>query len=506
MQSNVLEYFVKTRRAYSKKVAVVDAHGQWTFEELDTRAHAIAGAIGSRTSLTSNPIAIYLPKSKEAVAAILGTLISGNCYAPLDTKAPVLRISSIIDHLAPSAIISTRELSRVLVANGCDLSRIIVIEDVGTESRDCQEFWRRCIDTDPVYIIHTSGSTGRPKGVVISHRGVIDYIDWAIDCFLIDQSCVIGNQAPLIFDNSTLDLYLCFACGATLCLIPEELFLFPVRLMEYVSTHSINFIFWVPSVLVNVANMGVLDMTATLKLERILFAGEVMPAKQLNIWRRRIPGAVFANLYGPTEITVDCTYYVVSRELRDDEPVPIGRACRNTGILILNDSDLICKQGEKGELCVRGSSVALGYWNDPEKTALSFVQNPLNRWYPEVIYRTGDIVYENKNGELLYVGRKDFQVKHMGYRIELGEIEHFALQVAGIKLACVLYEQERKQIALFYEADKELDAAFIRTEIGKHLPKYMWPTIFQRFSELPHTPNGKVDRQRLAELCGREHE
>ena len=506
MQVNVLEYFIKSCQTYHERVAVVDARGSWTFGELDRHSRALARAIERRTTLINTPIAIYLSKSREAVAAILAALFSGNCYAPLDVKAPITRIKSIIDHLTPSVIVSTRELSRVLIASGWDPSKIIMIEDMEAESEDRQNIWHRCIDTDPAYIIHTSGSTGRPKGVVISHRGVIDYIDWAIETFSVDKNCVIGNQAPLVFDNSTLDLYLCFARGATLYLIPEELFSFPVRLMEYISGNSINFIFWVPSVLVNVANAGVLDKTPNLKLEKILFAGEVMPAMQLNVWRRRLPLAVFANLYGPTEITVDCTYYVVSRNLRDDEPVPIGRACRNTGILILNEADLPCAQLEKGELCVRGSSVALGYWNDPEKTALSFVQNPLHKRYPEVIYRTGDIVYANKEGEIIYVGRKDFQVKHMGYRIELGEIEHFALQVAGIRAACVLYERNRKQIALLYEADHELDAGFIRTEMGKHLPKYMWPTIIKHMIGLPHTPNGKVDRQRLAELCGSEHE
>jgi D-alanine--poly(phosphoribitol) ligase subunit 1 len=371
------------------------------------------------------------------------------------------------------------------------------LDEARSSSGMAPDAWRKLIDTDPVYVIHTSGSTGRPKGVTITHRGVIDYIDWARECFAIDENSVVGNQAPLIFDNSTLDLYLCFACGATLHLIPEELFLFPIRLLEYLAQKSVNFIFWVPSVMIAVADKQILDRVTDLRLEKILFAGEVMPAKHLNVWRSRFPKALFANLYGPTEITVDCAYYVVERELSDDEPVPIGRACRNTEILILNAENQLCKTGERGELCVRGSSLASGYWNDPVQTGAAFVQNPLNRRYPELIYRTGDLVYRNEREEIIFVGRKDFQVKHMGYRIELGDIEHFALRVSGIRNGCVLYHLGKKQIVLVYEAETDVDPAFVRSELTRNLPKYMCPTEFRRLRQLPTTANGKIDRQQL---------
>jgi acyl-coenzyme A synthetase/AMP-(fatty) acid ligase len=223
-----------------------------------------------------------------------------------------------------------------------------------------------------------------------------------------------------------------------------------------------------------------------------------MPAKQLNIWRRHFPDAIFANLYGPTEITVDCTYYVVSRDLQDEEAVPIGMACRNTGILILDEENRLCPAGKRCELCVRGTSLAHGYWNDPAQTAIAFVQNPLNPHYPERIYRTGDIVYENERGEIIFVGRKDFQIKHLGYRIELGDIENSALQVPGIRNACVLYHQKKKEIVLVYEAEADIAPVVIRGEFGRNLPKYMWPTTFQRLPELPRNQNGKIDRQRLS--------
>jgi D-alanine--poly(phosphoribitol) ligase subunit 1 len=497
MQVNVLEYFLKTVERWPSKLAVADGQQEWSFEGLKRRAGTIARQIVTRTRATNQPIAIYVPKSNEAIAAFLGVLLSGNCYAPLDIKAPLGRIQAILGQLEPSLILTTKELGAQLQNAGTDPLRILILDGAQDDEGIIPDNWRQLIDTDPVYIIHTSGSTGTPKGVVVTHRGVIDYIDWARDTFKIDEHCVIGNQAPLIFDNSTLDLYLCFACGATLHLTPEELFLFPVRLLEYLAEKSINFIFWVPSIMVAVADKKVLELVKKLNLEKILFAGEVMPAKHLNVWRVRFPGALFANLYGPTEITVDCTYYIVDRDLGDDEPVPIGRPCRNSDILILNEQNQPCQAGERGELCVRGSSLASGYWNAPTQTAAAFVQNPLNRHHPELIYRTGDLVYKNERDEIIYVGRKDFQIKHMGYRIELGDIEHFVLQVSGIRNGCVLYHFGKKEIVLVYEADSDIDPAFIRSELGRNVPKYMWPTDFRRLSGLPRTVNGKIDRQQL---------
>src|SRR5438876_2589870 len=431
MQINVLEYFSCTCKRFPERVAVADGTESWTFAKLRSRARSIAGQIVQRTGLTNRPVAIYVPKNNDAVAALLAVLFSGNCYAPIDTKAPASRLQGIIEHLDPVCILTTKTLGAVLAGIGVDPALLIMLDEPLEELASLPERWAQQIDTDPAYIIHTSGSTGRPKGVVISHRGVIDYIDWAIECFGIDESCVIASQAPFIFDNSTLDLYLCFATGARLHLVPEELYLFPLRLMEHLQRESVTFIFWVPSIMVSVANSGVLNKLPDLRLKKILFAGEVMPAKQLNIWRSRFPDALFANLYGPTEITVDCTYYVVDRDLEDNEPVPIGKACCNTDILVLNESNELCKVGEKGELCVRGTSLALGYWNQPKQTAAAFVQNPLNRQFPELIYRTGDLVCQNEHGEIVFIGRKDSQIKHLGYRIELGDIEHFALQVPG---------------------------------------------------------------------------
>lgn len=230
----------------------------------------------------------------------------------------------------------------------------------------------------------------------------------------------------------------------------------------------------------------------------IWFAGEVFPTKQFNYWRRYLPQAMFVNLYGPTEITVDCTYYVVDRELRDDEPIPIGKPCRNTDIIILNRENNLVGPGEEGELCVRGSSLAMGYYNNQEKTVMAFVQNPLNTAYPELIYRTGDIVYINEREEIVYKGRNDSLIKHMGKRIELGEIEHVIINsLQLVKNGCAVYDYEKREIVFFYESSEPLETAILRREIGKQLPRYMIPSRFVHMAQLPRNTNGKIDRLKL---------
>ena len=500
MQINVIDYFEKgALLKCPEKTAVKDRGSTLTFSQIGRFAKNCAELIRKMSDATGRPVAVFLPKSAQSIVADLGILYSGNAYANLDVKSPRVRLKGMLENLNPSVIVTCAQCAGVL----CDLEisrdRLLFIEQaMGSETLyDNATLLKRLdsiIDTDPYCFIHTSGSTGTPKGVALNHRSTIDFADWAFDRLELDGSEVMGSLAPIVFDAYTLEFCTMLAKGATLIVVPENLAAFPIKLVEFIASEPINFLFWVPTIMVNIANQNLLDEVHLGRLRKVLFIGEVFPTRQLNYWRRHLSQAMFVNLYGPIEITVACTYFIVDRELSDDEQLPVGFPCKNTGILILNDSNQLAKGDEPGEICVRGGSIALGYYNNPERTNKGFVQNPINPHYPELIYRTGDSGYWNERGEIMLLGRKDFQIKHYGYRIELGEIEHVVLQVDGVRNCCVGYNYNKKEIVLFYECDKELPPACIRECLSPLLPKYMLPTAFFWMELLPRNPNGKIDR------------
>lgn len=501
MQKNVIEYLAKTVTKYPEKDAVIDAERRISFRELESAAIQVAEVLVDK-GLKNQPVGVYMPKGCKMIESFAGISASGNFYVPLDTKSPYSRVESILSVLEPQVVITDKDHESALRIF-CR-KNILVIEEICNPGRrvdlELTDFLDRQIDTDPVYSIFTSGSTGTPKGVLISHRGVIDYIDWAINTFDIDSTTVIGNQAPFYFDNSTLDIYLMYSTGATLDIIPESNFMFPSKLIDYLNEHKVTFIFWVPFALVNVANFNILENKKTQYLRDVFFAGEVMPNKHLNYWRKHLPDCRYVNLYGPTEITVDCTYYVVNRDFTDDEPLPIGHPCKNSDVLILVDRKRLANKGEHGELCVRGTSLALGYYNNPERTRQAFIQNPLQNHYPEIIYCTGDIVYENDLDEIMYVGRIDSQIKHNGYRIELGEIETAVLGSSLVKNCCVIYDFKNKKIVLYYQSETELKLPELRKFMLARIPKYMLPTEYHREDILKQNGSGKIDRAYYSKL------
>ncbi|MDN3676043.1 amino acid adenylation domain-containing protein [Flavobacterium paronense] len=503
MNNNLTEYFKNTVSGFPNKVAIDDNQATMSFSELNKISDQIALEIVSKTKDSRQPIAVYLPKNRWSVASFIGIFKSGNFYIPLDIKSPGERILKIIETLNSSWIITNYEHKENLINLGYQ-GNIICIEDVVSNpiSEDAitklEQISNSIIDLDPIYSIFTSGSTGDPKGVLISHRGVIDFIEWGISTYDITDKAIIGNQVPLYFDMSVLDIYLMVFTGATLHIIPEEHFAFPIKLIEYVNEKNINLIFWVPSVLNNVSNFDAFSVIKPTSLTKILFGGEAMPNKHLNYWRNNYPNALYSNLYGPTEITVIATYYIVNRTFKDDESLPIGKACKNTQTLIFAEDGKPVKKGEMGELHVRGSLLAYGYYNNSEKTKEAFVQNPLHNLYPDIVYKTGDLVYENDLNEIIFVGRKDSQIKHMGYRIELGEIETAILGIEEVGNSCVLYDDNQKRIVAFFKSKKT--GVEIKKELMLALPKYMIPTKWINIEQFPLNANGKINRLELKNM------
>lgn len=490
-------------KVYGRNIALEDSQGEMTYEELRRLARKAATTFLKKKLKRGQPVAVYLPKSNACVVAFYGALYSGVPYAPLDFTAPAERIRRTLENLRPSFLVTDEEGRGKLA--GLDLSNCEIIDYVNlidTEINDAlvNNATNATVDTDPAYIMYTSGSTGVPKGVVIAHRGVLDYAAWIAETYAITEKTVIGLQSGFHFDNSVFDLYASVLTGAKVLIIPEILFMYPIKLMEFVKEKGVSCVFWVPTVMNSVANCGVLETIDLPDLKTVVFAGEVMPNKQLNIWRRCLPNCVYSNLYGPTEITVDCTCYMVDREFADSDPLPIGYERHNMRVLILRDDGTEAETGETGELCVIGSQLALGYWNAPEETAKAFTANPLNKAFYEELYHTGDLAYKEADGLIQYVGRKDSQIKLRGNRIEMGDIENAARTVPGLTNACAVFDAPNEQIVLFVETREKLNKRMINLELGKQIPKYMLPGKVVCMEEFPLNANRKIDRVRLKEM------
>lgn len=500
MKKNVLEYLEETSAAKPGKTAVIDGERIITFKELSQQAKALAWKLHtSCRAQIRRPVAVFLKKSIESVVADLGIVYTGNAFMNLDVKTPMARIKNILDLVDPICIITDEKYGPSLEEVWPKEKTILITLDAQfvqpEQEAGLAKNLEQIIDTDPFCLINTSGSTGTPKCVVLNHRSFIDFTEWTVTEIGIIDDEVIGSLSPIVFDIHIFELCIMMARGSAVAVIPDTFAAFPVKLMQLMQSAGVTFVHWVPTIMVNIANMDLLSRFELPKLRMVWSGGEVFPTKQFNYWRKKLPDTTFINVYGPIEITLDCTYFIVDREIPDNEPIPIGRPCRNTDILILNDEDRPCAVNEEGELCVRGTSLAMGYYNNPEKTAAAFVQNPLNHSYPETIYRTGDIVSLNERGEIMFKGRKDSLVKHSGYRIELGEIEHVVINTLHlVKNGCAVYDFGKKEIVFFYEAAEELPAAQLRKAIGEVFPKYMVPNRFVFMKELPRNTNGKIDR------------
>ena len=497
----VTDYLDKTAAKFPNKVAFANEKSAMTFGTLRKESRQIAAGLMEK-NIFRRPVVIYLEKSPECVAAFMGAAYSGNFYTPLDIDMPKARIEKILATLQPEIIITDGEhyaaaqefADNIPVAAYEDFQKLMIDEAA------INTVTEKITDTAVLYVLFTSGSTGVPKGVIIPHRGVIAYTEWCAEEFALDENIVLGNQTPFYFSMSVLDIFQTLRNGCTTYIIPRILFSFPVKLLQFLSEKNINMIYWVPSALCIVANLKALGRVEVPSLKRILFAGEVMPTKQLNMWRKTFPDCLFADLYGPTETTDICAFYKVNRDLADNEPVPIGKACHNTGLLVLDEKGRLVEDGRVGELCVYGSTLAYGYYNNREKTAAAFVQNPLQDCYSETIYRTGDLVRYNEHGELMYVSRKDFQIKHMGHRIELGEIETAVSSIAGVERCACVYDDRRSKIVLFYTGTVE--GHDISEQLKNMVPEYMLPNRKEKLDSMPINLNGKIDRVTLKNSLG----
>ncbi len=494
---HVLQYLEAAARRFPDKAALIDETETVTYAEYRNRVDRIATAIARATDAVNSPVVVLIDRNAAGICTMLGVTASHNFYVPIDASQPIDRIETILSAMRPALMISIHGNLPEGLSVDVPVLEYDVIADTEPDDALLLSRMRSIVDTDPLYAICTSGSTGVPKGVLISHRSVLDFIPVFTKTFGLTETDVFGNQAPFDFDVSVKDIYSAIYLGATVYVIPKVCFVMPKKLVEALDDQNVTTIIWAVSAMCIAAGMNAFKHRVPQKLRHVMFSGEVMPIKMLNIWRAYVPDATYVNLYGPTEITCNCMYYIVDRAFEPTELLPLGVPFENEDVMVLNENDRPVGPGETGEICVRGTCLALGYYNNPERTAAAFVQNPLNTAYPERIYRTGDLAKLNEDGTLVFAARKDFQIKHMGHRIELEEIEAHIGAVDGVRRTCCLFDTNRNKIVACFsgEATKE---EIIET-LKKKLPKYMIPNIFMQMERLPLTKNGKIDRKTLRE-------
>jgi amino acid adenylation domain-containing protein len=503
--------------------AVVDGRRVLTYTELDERSSRLAHLLRDLGVRRGDRVGLYFEKSADAIVAVYAALKAGAAYVPLDAQAPETRLAYLARDCDIGCLLTTSRKARQwgrLLQSGAAIGTVVTLdaaEDgastdvppparlVGLDAIESQPATRPEAAAegradDLAYLLYTSGSTGQPKGVMLSHRNGLAFVEWAVEEFEIVQEDRLSNHAPLHFDLSILDIFAASLAAATVVLVPRQAVVFPIELARFIDREQITVWYSVPSALSMLTARGNLARGALPGLRRVLFAGEVFPAKYLRRLMSLLPHVRFSNLFGPTETNV-CTWYDV-HPLPDDQDatVPIGKAITDVEVFAVTEDGVRARPGETGELYVRGPTVMQGYWGDPERTAESLVPHPLAPELRERVYRTGDLVQAGDDGNYRFLGRRDTQIKSRGYRIELGEIEAVLYGSPDVLECAVLAIPDdlvTNRLAAAVVTANGLGAAELAPLCRNRLPPYMVPELFDLRDRLPRTSTGKVDRTML---------
>lgn len=507
---------------FPDRVAVVDGERSATYAELDATANRLAHLLAECGVRYGDRVGLYLEKSLEAVTGIYGTLKAGGTYVPLDPGAPPARLGTIAGDAGLRCLITGAEKKddwAALVAEGAPVETLVVLNAADGEvaapdgvrvvtstalsdhpGESPPEAPRSSADL--AYILYTSGSTGVPKGVMLSHLNAMAFVDWAVAEFEVAESDRLSSHAPLHFDLSVFDLYAAARAGAAVVIVPAQLALFPVELARWIRQAGITVWYSVPSILTLLVLRGKPAEVELSELRTILFAGEVFPTKYLHRLMEILPHVRFANLFGPTETNV-CTWYEVPRWTGEPPAsIPIGKAISDVEVFAVREDGSIAPQGEVGELFVRGPTVMQGYWGDAERTARTLLRewNGETSGYP--VYRTGDLTHLDENGDWIFLGRRDSQIKSRGYRIELGDIEAALNQhPAVVECAVVAIPDDivTNRIKAFVVTRDSIAEEELNRFLGERLPRYMAPELYELRDDLPRSSTGKIDRPTLVQ-------
>jgi len=502
MNTNVLSYLVHSAERFPDKPALVDETCQYTYRQVLDLSRRIGTGLSHLVSPRQG-VGVYMEKTAQTLCVFFGAVSAGCFYSALNTELPPSRLAQIASVLDPGVIVTTKELEASArdIFRDCPIITVEQLEQTVPDLSRLERLQKLSVDTDPLYINFTSGSTGVPKGIVVCHRSVLDFIGCFTRIFGITDQDVIANQAPFDFDVSVKDIYSALAVGATLAVIPRRLFSAPAQLADFLCDRKVTTMIWAVSALCLLTTFHALDYRTPETVNKILFSGEVMPYRALKDLKKHLPEAMLVNLYGPTEITCNCTYHILESQRDYSAGIPIGIPFPNEDVFLLDsENHLITEPEIPGEICVRGTALALGYYKNPEQNAAHFVQNPLNPFYPETIYRTGDLGRYNDAGELVFSGRKDFQIKYMGHRIELEEIEREMAAIAGVERCCCVFDEKRSRLKGFYIGS--LSKEELHSAMKAKLPDFMIPGILRQVEDMPLTKNGKIDRRALDAMAG----
>ncbi len=503
----VQQYFENSVDKFPNKIAVGCGDDEITYAALDKASNGLAHYLIDQGAERGQLIPIFIEKNISAFKAFLGILKADCAYVPLDSTTPAARILQIIERC---------ESRYIMVDNKSEATMRQYLDDAGSsvqiinvETAPISNTARRQyanISIDMAYVIFTSGSTGVPKGVMIGHFQIVDYIDFCVDLYDITDADVVSQHAPLYFDNSVLDIYCAFSAGATLQLVYDELNAIIPKLASWLRDKKISVFLAVPSVLTMLLKSRRMKPDTIPNMRHVIFSGEVIQPEIISQWMTLYPHAQYTNMYGPTEVTVDCTYHRIYEVPKvEDGPIPIGPARTNVEAFIrLENGELTQEPGAIGELLLRGLTVGYGYLRDEEKTKEVFIQNPRHNTYHDPLYCSGDLVELREDGNIMFLGRIDFQIKLHGNRIELGEIEAALAGLDKVGEAIVVFNNSPNPddqaigalISNLSDKDDDAFVEFVREQLADHIPDYMIPTVIDvNHEDFPLTPSGKYDRK-----------
>lgn len=521
--SGLVSGFLRSAERFADRAALVVDGKTFTYGLLRIEVARLANAI---TTLEPEPYplaAVFAYRSLSAYSGILGILAAGKGYVPLNPKFPVERTRRML-HLSGCRVLVVGKEAFSQVAellNGINRSLTVLLPDVADAGglpglnpthRFVTSGELPTSDTmmapqpapqSTAYLLFTSGSTGQPKGVPVSHSNVCSYIRYTCDRYGVNQCDRFSQEFDQTFDLSVHDMFVCWEKGACLFCVPERSVMAPAK---FIRDSALTMWFSVPSVVGTLSRLRLLQPACFPSLRFSLFCGEPLPASYAQAWQEAAPNSIVENLYGPTEATIAISNYRWDRISSPEECVngivPIGWIFDGQQACILDQYRQPTGPGEVGELCLGGSQVTAGYWNNPEKTAEQFI--PLDGNDESLWYRTGDLARRNEHGCLFYVGRIDHQVKIRGHRVELQEIDEVLRKACGttqvVSVAWPVRNGSADGVIAFVSGLKALDHSRALAHCGEFLPEYMVPRRIYMLDEMPLNVNGKVDRHKLTQL------